>query len=74
MAWQERWLTDKLEVKRDRGQTGGRRAHTQARPSPKKKRGAKNEDPTTYPCHKRLRMSSRMCSKDQTNPQAMANA
>ena len=27
----------------------------------------------TYPHHRRLRMSSRMCNKDQTNPQTMAN-
>ena len=43
-------------------------------PAQRIKWGVKNENPVIHPHHKRLRMSSRTCSKDQTSPQAMANS
>ena len=46
MAWQEHRSTHKPEVKKDRGQTKGRRAHAQARPSLKNEMRCKEWRPS----------------------------
>ena len=53
-AWQEYQLAHKPEVKENKGWIKEKKAHTQAIPSPKKKRDANNEDLITHPCHKEL--------------------
>ena len=58
----------------DKGWIEEGKAHAQAKPSPRRKQDTKNKDPITHPCYKRLRMSVQTGSKDQTKPQAMANA
>ena len=47
VAWQKYWLTHKPEIGGNRGQIEEERAHTKARPSPKKERDAKKEDPNS---------------------------
>ena len=70
MAWQKCQPTHK----EGKGWIEEGKVHTQARPSQGKKQDMKNESPMTHPRHKRSKMSSRTCSKNQKRPQVMANA
>ena len=67
------WQKCQPSHKEDKGWIKEGKAHAQAKPNLGRKQDTKNEDPITYSRHKRLRMSGRMGSKDQTNSQALAN-
>ena len=64
----ETWQRCQPTHKEGKGWIEEGKAHAQARPSPGRKQIIKNENPVTYPRHKRSKMSSRTCSKDQTSP------
>ena len=53
MVWWELQLAHKPKVK-ETGAELKKKAHTQAIPSPKKKRDIENENPMTHPHHKEL--------------------
>jgi len=55
MAWQKCQPTQKLKVREGKGWIEERRTHAQAKPSPRRKRDTKNEDPVTHPRHKGLK-------------------
>jgi len=44
------------------------KTHAQAKLNPGRKQDTKNEDLVTHPRHKRLRISGRTGSEDQTSP------
>ena len=63
-VWQKCQPTHKV----DKGWIKEGKAYVQAKPSLGRKQDTKYEDPVTHPCHKRLRMSGRTGTKDQTSP------
>ena len=72
VAWQKYQSTHKPEVKGNRGQIEEEKAYAQARPNPKKKQDAKNEDPNSS-MPQRVKNKQQDTQQNQTNPHAMTN-